>query len=75
MWLDELHPTQVITDAGLSRKIKEWENEGEIIFHYLPDIKHSVLIQPLFQFMDLLCNKGYLNEIAERKWVRTETIL
>ncbi|GEK89224.1 competence protein CoiA [Alkalibacterium putridalgicola] len=75
LWLDELHPTQVITDAGLSRKIKEWENEGEIIFHYLPDIEHSVLIQPLFQFMDLLCNKGYLDEIAERKWVRTETIL
>ncbi|SFB84004.1 competence protein CoiA [Alkalibacterium subtropicum] len=75
LWLEDLHPTQVITTAALNRKVKGWEKEGEIIFHYLPAIEEDIKILPFFQFLNLLCDKGYLYEVAEHKWVRSGTIL
>jgi len=72
VWMQGFKSYQVITRSVLARKINEWKKAKEISFHFLPDKEEAFIILPFLEFLSLLTETGYLNEVGNEKWVCTE---
>ncbi|MFO8069059.1 MAG: competence protein CoiA family protein [Alkalibacterium sp.] len=74
VWLGNFESYHVITTNVMVRKIKEWENEKELVFQGMPNVNAAYLNQPFFEYIEKLCANEVMKKVGDEKWIRHKNI-
>lgn len=71
-WLEVKPDSFVLTKHNLKRQLDIWLNEKSLIFYSIPTIQSFYQLKPFIEFAHRLTIGGYLQEIGECKWKKSD---